>query len=333
MPFTIVRADITTLNTDAIVNAANTDLIEGGGVCGAIFKAAGRMKMRDACARLAPVPTGDAVMTPGFDLAARHVIHAVGPVYQDGQSGEEALLRSAYKKALTLASEQGLKSIAFPLISSGIYGYPKAAALAVASSAIRAFLAAHDLDVKLVIFDNAAFELNPDLLGRVEAYIDQHFADRQPARRRAKRTDVPDSDIMRAAAPQVIETNVFSPMLAKDAFDALDDSFSVFLFKLIDRYGYDEVEVYKRANLDRKLFSKIRSNPAYAPSKRTAVALAVALELGPDEAMDLLGRAGYAFSKSRLEDVIAMYFIERGLYDLFAINEVLFHYDRPLLGA
>jgi O-acetyl-ADP-ribose deacetylase (regulator of RNase III) len=154
MPFTIIRNDITKVRVDAIVNAANTGLAQGGGVCGAIFKAAGARELQAACDKLAPIKTGEAVITPGFALPAKYVIHAAGPVYRGGGHGEEELLRAAYTNALKRAVENNCESIAFPLISSGIYGYPKDEALRVATAAIRDFLGEHDIDVSLVVFDN-----------------------------------------------------------------------------------------------------------------------------------------------------------------------------------
>jgi O-acetyl-ADP-ribose deacetylase (regulator of RNase III) len=151
MPFTIIRQDITKMKVDAIVNAANTGLLRGGGVCGAIFNAAGAYELQEACDKLAPIKTGDAVVTPGFALSAKYVIHTAGPVYRDGKSGEEAALRACYINSLKRAVENGCESVAFPLISSGIYGYPKDKALEVATGAIHGFLEGHDMEVYLAV--------------------------------------------------------------------------------------------------------------------------------------------------------------------------------------
>jgi O-acetyl-ADP-ribose deacetylase (regulator of RNase III) len=327
MPFTIVRQDITKLNVDAIVNAANTDLAMGGGVCGAIFKAAGAAELQAACDKLSPIKTGEAVITPGFRLPAKFVVHAAGPVYHGGKHDEEALLRSAYINSMKRAVENGCESIAFPLISSGIYGYPKDEALRVATSAIQAFLSDHDLDVTLVVFDKAAFAVSEKLLGEVDSYIDEHYVDEHQIERR-KLLDVETEALSDAAmlAPS-------SGAGLDDLVGNLDEPFSDTLLRLIDAKGKTDVEVYKRANLDRKLFSKIRTGKGYTPSKKTAVALAVALELSLDETDDLLERAGYALSHSHKFDVIVEYFIVSGKYDIFEINEVLFKYDQPLLGG
>ena len=351
MPFTIIRNDITTMRVDAIVNAANNDLLMGGGVCGAIFSAAGADKLQDACDRLAPVRTGGAAITPGFGLPAKYVIHAVGPVYRDGMHGEEALLRSCYVSSLDIALENGCGSIAFPLISSGIYGYPKDEALAVATGAIGGWLKDNDMDVSLVVFDKAAFKISQELHGEVQSFIDENYAAVIEKMRRMPRVEdgaafsdsvyiqplrheepykserIFISDSM-PAAMHVMERAGFG-----DADVRLDEPFTTVLLRLIDLKGRSDVDVYKRANIDRKLFSKIRTSKGYMPSKKTAVALAVALELPLPEARDLLARAGFALSRSVMFDVIVEYFITNRKYDVFEINNVLFAYDQPLLGG
>ena len=342
MPFTIVRQDITKMKVDAIVNAANTDLQMGGGVCGAIFKAAGAAQLQAACDKLAPIKTGEAVITSGFDLPAKFVIHAAGPVYRyQNAEQSEKLLRSAYMESLRLAIENKCESIAFPLISSGIYGYPKDEALQVATATIQDFLINNDIDITLVVFDKSAFTVSRELLGAVESYIDEHYVDTHQIKRR-KLLDVERQAISEAdERANIFNEPLLEEMLAPigapapldDLVGNLDEPFSQMLLRLIDAKGMTDVEVYKRANLDRKLFSKIRSNKGYTPSKRTAIALAVALKLSLDETDDLLERAGYALSHAVKFDVIVEYFIANGKYDVFAINEVLFEYDQPLLGG
>jgi len=343
MPFTIVRQDITKMQVDAIVNAANTDLQMGGGVCGAIFKAAGAVQLQAACDKLAPIKTGEAVITPGFNLSAKLVIHAAGPVYRQwNKEQNEQHLRAAYTNSLKRAIENDCETIAFPLISSGIYGYPKDEALQVATSAIHDFLIDNDLDVTLVVYDKAAFSISRELLGAVESYIDEHYIETHEIRRR-QLLDV-ERDALYEADERVSKYNepLFEDMLSPsvgapapldDLVGNLDEPFSQMLLRLIDAKEMSDVAVYKRANLDRKLFSKIRSNKGYMPSKRTAIALAVALKLSLDETDDLLERAGYALSHAVKFDVIVDYFITNGKYDVFEINEVLFEYDQPLLGG
>ena len=169
MPFTIVRDDITKKDVDAIVNAANTDLAMGGGVCGAIFKAAGVQELQAACTLFAPIETGDAIITPGFGLTAKYIIHTAGPVYSRHNPEEsETLLRASYINSLKLAVENDCESIAFPLISSGIYGYPKDEAIRVAVTAIHDFIAEHDITVLLVVFDDEVFSVGKEFLAAVE---------------------------------------------------------------------------------------------------------------------------------------------------------------------
>lgn len=336
MPFTIVRQDLTKMKVHAIVNAANTALQMGGGVCGAIFKAAGASELQAACKKLAPIQTGDAVVTPGFGLPAKFVVHTAGPVYRGGKKGEEEQLRLCYINSLKRAVENKCESIAFPLISSGIYGYPKDEALRVATEAIQDFLGEHELEVYLAVFDKAAFTVSEKLLGKVESYIDEHYVAEQKFTRR----ELLNVEIEALEEADLISYNVPSPMQAPtvgegidELVGSLDEPFSETLLRLIDAKGKTDVEVYKRANLDRKLFSKIRTGKGYTPSKRTAIALAVALQLSLDETDDLLERAGYALSHSQKFDVIVEYFIVSGKYDIFEINEVLFKYDQPLLGG
>lgn len=332
MPFTIVRQDITKMHVDAIVNAANTELEMGGGVCGAIFRAAGAEKLQAACQKLSPIKTGKAVITPAFDLSAKFIIHAVGPVYSQWNTSQcELLLRSAYTEALTLALEKKCESIAFPLISSGIYGYPKDRALEVAVSAIKDFLAERDMEVYLVIFDRVSFTLSRELLGAVESYIDENYVDTHRIQRRelleVEYKALHDAVSLPCAAAPMTASKGLAALV-----DELDEPFNTTLFRIIDAKGMTDAEVYKRANIDRKLFSKIRTGKGYMPSKRTILALAIALELTLDETDDLLERAGYALSHSQKFDVIVEFFIVSGKYDIFEINEVLFKYDQPLLG-
>ncbi len=334
MPLSIVRNDITRMNVDAIVNAANTALLQGGGVCGAIFKAAGAAELQAACDKLAPIQTGEAVITPGFKLPARYIIHTAGPVYRGGRQGEEEQLRACYLNSLKRAIENRCESIAFPLISSGIYGYPKDEALRVATGAIRDFLDTHDVDVYLVVFDKAAFSISEKLLGEVASYINEHYVERFADERRSRRLLDVERDALRAPAPPppASSAEYSMPPRIDDLIGNLDEPFSATLMRLIEAKGKTNVEVYKRANLDRKLFSKIRTGDGYLPSKRTVLALAVALELTLDETNDLLECAGFALSHSQIFDVIIEYFIVNGKYDIFEINDVLFEYDQPLLG-
>ena len=345
MPFTIIRNDITKLKVDAIVNAANTALQMGGGVCGAIFAAAGADRLQNACNNLAPIKTGEAVITHGFNLPAKYIIHTAGPIYKDGKHGEEELLRACYLNSLEVAIKNGCESVAFPLISSGIYGYPKTEALRVVTSAIRDFLSDTDIAVSLVVFDKTAFEVSKDLLGAVESFIDEHYVKEHTVSRRSligvEEQALAERYFESLSLPQDFAADEDADLLMADTAAApfddllgnLDDPFSKTLLRLIDNTGRKDADVYRCANIDRRLFSKIRGNENYTPSKPTVIAFAVALELTVDQTKDLLERAGFALSRSRKFDVIVEYFIQSRKYDIFQINEVLFTYDQPLLGG
>ena len=331
MSFTVIHGDITTMATDAIVNAANSRLAPGGGVCGAIFYASDYHKLDLACRKIGHCPVGQAVITPSFGMPAKYIVHAVGPIWQGGQQNEAKLLRDCYTSSLNRAKQHGCTSIAFPLISAGIYGYPKEEALRVAVDAIRAFLDDNEMTVYLVLFDRRAVVLPQAQRADVQAYIDDHYVERfeqEPVRRN-------EAAVMNE---QLSEQAVMMSMRAlptrslEDLVSHLDDSFSAMLLRLIDERGETDAAVYKRANIDRKLFSKIRKD-SYKPSKQTATALALALRLDLDETVDLLGRAGYALSRSSKFDVIILYCIENQLYDIYEVNEILFAFDQKLLGA
>lgn len=328
MPFSIVRQDITKMNVDAIVNAANTDLAMGGGVCGAIFEAAGPAKLQSVCRPLAPIRTGEAVITPGFDLPARYVIHTAGPVYHGGNSGEEQLLYSSYKNSLSLAMQNQCESIAFPLISAGIYGYPKVEALQVATRAIQDFLRHFEMEIYLAVFDRQAFAISEELLRDVADYLEDHFEGEEPLSAGERKLLPVESAILYRSFTMEEKSQDLETLM-----DQLDLPFSEALLRMIDEKGMTDVEVYKKANIDRKLFSKIRAGKGYVPSKRTALALTIALEASVEEANRLLRTAGYALSPSQKSDVIIRYFLINRRYDIFAINEVLFTYDLPLLGV
>ena|GEM_PF-6559 len=488
--FTIERNDITHMKTDAIVNAANENLWHGGGVCGAIFNAAGPEQLQEACRKIGHCDTGDAVATPGFALPAKYIIHTVGPVWQGGGAGEEQLLYSCYQKSCELAVTLGCQSIAFPLISSGIYGYPKQAAIDVATRAIKDFLEKdEDLDVTLILFGSGETAIGKALFTDLQSFIDDHYVDEHTfERRRDNRPyyashldhaphDYPREEMRRpreqraSAAPRgsvappvshgdgsfdslttgaktpaasgakapaasgtkapsasgaapkpaaarekkglfkrlkesIAETVQRKPSGSSGSFEAsessveepdfyetttlgsssygstsygttfdgtasygstsfdtpygpdteephaaysysatpsmdslerrlsmLDESFSESLLRLIDERGMTDVEAYKRANVDRRLFSKIRSDASYRPKKTTALAFAVALRLNREETNDLLEKAGFVLSHSSKGDIIVEYYIQKGKYDIYEINEALFAFDQALLGG
>ena len=324
MPLHIVRNDITVMKADAIVNAANESLLGGGGVDGAIHRAAGPELLKE-CRTLGGCKTGQAKLTKGYRLPAKYVIHTVGPVWRGGGCGEKELLISAYRSSLELALAHGCETVAFPLISSGVYGYPKDQALKVAVDTIGDFLLAHDMTVWLVIFDRDAYAIGGKLFADIAAYIDDRYVDeRADSREQQYRR-------MMAAAPSFCAAE--APGSLDEALSRLDESFSQMLLRKIDERGMTDAQCYKKANIDRKLFSKIRSDVHYKPSKPTAMAFAVALELPLDEARDLLQKAGFAFSRASKFDIIVEYFIARRNYNIFEINEALFAFDQSLLGG
>jgi len=328
MPIEIVRNDITLMQVDAIVNAANESLLGGGGVDGAIHRAAGPELLAE-CRTLHGCKTGDAKITGAYRLPCRYVIHTVGPVWRGGDFCEEALLTSCYRKSLALAIEHGCRSVAFPLISAGVYGYPKKQALKVALDTVQEFLMENDLLVYIVVFDKDSFGLSSKLFAGVAQYIDDHYADlhrdlnlEQRRMMNAKRCFAESMPVC-APAPDSLEA----------ALEQIDESFSQMVLRRIDEAGISDSACYKKANLDRKLFSKIRSDVHYKPSKRTALALAIGLELNLDDTRDLLMKAGFALSHSSKFDIIIEYFILNGNYNICEINEALFFFDQPLLGA
>ena len=329
MPLLLVRNDLTKMPVDAIVNAANESLLGGGGVDGCVHRAAGP-ELLEACRALGGCRTGEAKLTAGFRLPCRYVIHTVGPVWRGGTHGEREQLASCYRSSLALARAHGCEKVAFPLISSGVYGYPKDQALRVAVDTIGAFLAENDLTVYLVIFDRASYEIGGKLFADIAAYIDERYVDAHTdlRRERLRRVSVAENRM-----PSACEAAPMAASGLDEALAHLDAGFSETLLKLIDRSGKKDAEIYKKANVDRKLFSKIRNNPAYRPSKPTAVAFAVALELSLPETRDLIARAGYALSASSRFDVIVEYFIARKNYNIFEINEALFAFDQSLLGT
>ena len=383
MPFRIVSGDITKLHVDAIVNAANTSLLGGGGVDGAIHRAAGP-RLLEECRTLHGCRTGEAKATLGYDLPAKYVIHTVGPIWQGGRHGEEELLRSAYRNSLLLSLEKHCESVAFPMISAGVYGYPKEQALEVAVSTIRAFLEEYDMDVTLVIFDRDSFRFDIRLYSELSGYIRNTYdngngpgniigdmaksvafggvsgsrrslfsrnkkAKADECARAVQAEPVEEAEVdenatldFEAKPPVMLmqaESRSCAAMMGSApgglaaALANLDERFSQALLRMIDARGMKDSECYKKANIDRKLFSKIRSDVFYRPSKQTVLAFAVALELDLPETEEFLKKAGFALSHSNKADVIVEYFIANRNYDIYRINEALFAFDQNLLGA
>ena len=372
MPFQIIRNDITRVRADAVVNTANPDPVYAAGTDAAVYKAAGEENLLEARKKIGAISPGEAAVTPAFALPAKYIIHTVGPAWIDGRHGEFDILASCYRKSLLLAEQLGCGSIAFPLISTGVYGFPKDRALAVAVRQIREFLDGSEMEVLLVVFDKTSFCLSESLMEDVRQYIDDHYVSERERKEYVPYFDSDYAGSLPDAAPnaaptaakekesfwerrrrrkvQQVSHDLFKPVpkdtgslptipeeaisygSLKDVMKQVGESFQERLFRLIDERGLQDPQVYKRANIDRKLFSKIRCNADYSPGKRTVLALAVALELNLDQASDLLARAGFAFSPSSRMDLIVKYCIEHHIYDIIEVNTILFDYDLPLLG-
>ena len=349
MPLQIVRNDITKMKVDAIVNAANSSLLGGGGVDGCIHRAAGPELLAE-CKTLGGCETGSAKITGAGKLPCKYVIHAVGPRWLGGKRGERDQLISCYRTSLALAKDKECETVAFPLISSGIYGYPKDQALRIAIDTISEFLLENDMTVYIVIFDKKAYQISEKLFSDIAEYIDDNYVDEHTDdySERLRRLNVfqekeliCEASVSEEADDEIDMLITAAPMAAPskkaksldDALGQIDESFSEMLLRKIDEFGMTDAECYKKANIDRKLFSKIRSDKLYKPSKPTAIAFAVALELSLEETRDMLMKAGFALSHSNKFDIIIEYFIENENYNVFEINEALFAFDQSLLGA
>lgn len=326
MPLQIIRQDITKMQVDAIVNAANETLLGGGGVDGAIHTAAGSGLLAE-CRTLGGCKTGCAKITGGYKLPAKYVIHTVGPIYNDGNHGEKALLEACYRNSLELAKEYKCETVAFPLISSGVYGYPKDKALKVAIDVISDFLLENEMTVYIVIFDKNAYRISEKLFSAIEEYIDDNYVDSHTDYRREK------SRVLANSIPRHVCDNCYDVIDLDTRLKEIDESFSQMLLRKIDEKGMTDAQCYKKANIDRKLFSKIRSDIHYKPSKVTAIAFAISLELSLKETEELLKKAGFALSHSNKFDIIIEYFIQNKNYNIFEINEALFAFDQNLLGV
>ena len=345
MAFQIVRNDITNMCVDAIVNSANPRPVVGLGTDSRIHEKAGP-ELLAARQKIGPVGVGQAAITPAFRLQAKYVIHAVGPVWDGGSYGEEALLRSCYDQSLRLALEHGCESIAFPLIATNNYGFPKDKALQIAVAAFSSFLMEHEMLIYLVVFDRSAYSLSEKLVSGIASYIDDHYVQAweagvyggervYPQQSNCRRSDLDlyrKNSVRENTAPCA---HMAAPKATSlpDFLRQADAGFTETLLKLIDKTGKKDSEIYKKANLSKQHFSKIRNNPRYQPTKATAIALALALELDLKATRDLIGRAGYALTNSSKFDLIIRYFIEQGNYNVVEINMALYEFDQSLLGG
>ena len=346
MPLLIVRNDITEMNVDAIVNTANPLPMVGSGVDRAIYKKAGWMELLRIRMKIGKLAVSNIAVTPALNLKAKYIVHVVGPRWRGGNSREVELLTKCYKNILEAATEYGCESIAIPLISTGNYDFPKELALQIAKETISKYLATNELNVYLVVYDRESFQISKNLFDDVQSYIDKKLVQeictvRAPRRKYSadfERDDYECSNKIESfsnfAWGKVVSKEIKTDSRSlEDLVTEIESSFAETLFKYINDKGLTDPEVYKRANLDRKLFSKIRKNKNYKPSKNTALALAVALELNLDETKDFIGKAGYALTRSSKMDIIVEFFIKQNNYDIFELNEVLFYYEEPLLGS
>ena len=385
MPLQIIRNDITKVKADAIVNTANPEPGFGAGVDSAVYAAAGREKLLAKRREIGVIDRGCAVITDGFDLPAKYIIHTVGTAWKDGKSGEEDVIRRCYRSVFAVAADNDIETLAIPLLASGSYGFPKGIALRIALSEIESFLAGHEMEILLVVFDEKAFALSSEFYGDIDSYISDNYVEiRQTEEYRAPRRPEGNAAFSASqafsggAAPQRREkglfrlnkapskkargagagkdecVNLFAEMQCAqapcmdmaeetaeereqrsldDVIRNLDKTFMELVFSFADERGMTDVEVQKRANLDRKAFSKLKCGNTKNPSKSTALALAVALKLNLDDTKDLLSRAGYALSPCSRQDVIVRYFIEKEAYDIYEINVALFEHGEATLGA
>lgn len=369
MPFQIVRNDITQMHVDAIVNTANPVPGYGAGIDTAVYEAAGVEQLLAKRREIGMIDRGNSVITDGYNLPAKYIIHTVGTAWQGGDNGEEDIIRSCYRTVFKLAVENDIKSLAIPLLASGSYGFPKGIALRIALSEIESFMNDHDMELYLVVFDEKSFALSAEFYGDIDEYINDNYvekkakteypamsaslsdsfahdmmlgmsgmvADKQSKRlfsvRKNKKADVTASEEIPVCADMICSAPIEDGRNLDDVVSDLDKTFMEMVFSFADIKGMTDVEVQKRANLDRKAFSKLKCGTTKNPSKGTALALAVALELDIDDTKDLLSRAGFALSPCSKQDLIVQYFIEREAYDIYAINVALFEHGEPLLGT
>lgn len=356
VPLQIIRNDITKVHCDAIVNAANSTLLGGGGVDGAIHKAAGRGLLLE-CMKLGGCHVGQAKITNAYNLPCKYVIHTVGPKWKGGNNNERELLECCYKNSLLLAKENNCESVAFPLISSGVYGYPMNEAFKVAVDTVAEFLMHNDMLVYIVVYNKNALAVGNKLFTDIAQYIDDNYVGEHSPydSRRINNCDesmplpltsfLSDEDLQESAVPAPVcnqSEDCFSDIVnffekekrLENVIDKMiDEGFSEMLFRKIDEKGMKDSECYKKANIDKRLFSKIRTNPGYQPSKPTVLAFCIALELSLAETNEMLMKAGFALSHSNKFDIIVEYFIKQNKYNIFEINEALFAFDQSLLGS
>ena len=346
MPLQIIRQDITKMKVDAIVNTTNEEMVGYSGVDLAVHEGAGP-ELDAECARIVPLGLGQAKITRGYNLDARYIIHTSGPIWQGGLAGESIILKSCYIESLKLAVAHGCSSVAVPLISSGVYGYPKDQVLKFAIQTITEFLFEHELMVYICVFDRTSYEFSKKLFADIseiinDEYVDEHDEDCLSEINKIEKSFSNETEPCLRCRTSYARRKKYLEYPCSSAADkslheymkSMDKSFAHKLFDWIDKKGMSDIECYKRANIDKKTFSKIKCNPdTYRPSKQTAVAFAIALKLNLDETQDLLASAGLTLSRAVVFDKIIRYFIQKEIYDIFEINEALFEFDQVLLGC
>ena len=341
MPLQIIRQDITKMKVDAIVNTTNEEMIGYSGVDLAVHTIAGP-ELDEECSKIAPLFLGQAKITKAYNLPSKYVIHTSGPVWRGGNYGESDILRSCYEESLKLAVENKCKSIAFPLISSGVYQYPKDQVLKFAIHIITEFLFDHELKVYLCVFDKESYSFSQKLFNDIQEFIDDEYVDEHDEDYYDELCGAPEEEPLMLckcceALPPMEADEAEQPNIdglsLKDYIEQMDKSFQEMLFDLIDESGMTDVECYKKANVDKRTFSKIKSNKDYKPSKQTVIAFAISLQLDMDETQALLATVGFTLSRSNVFDKIIRYFIHNKNYDIFEINQALFEFDQVLLGC
>ena len=339
MPLQIIRQDITKMRVDAIVNTTNEEMIGYSGVDLAVHTIAGT-ELDEECANLPLLGLGQAVITGGYKLPCKYIIHTSGPVWRGGLQGESIILRSCYIESLKLAVKHGCKTVAFPLISAGVYQYPKDQVLKFAIQTITEFLFEHELTVYICVFDKESYSFSQKLFNDIQEFIDDEYVDEHDEDFYEEYDEEADKGIVFSKCCQapMIMADIAEPNSAKglslhEYINKMDKSFQEMLFDLIDRSGMTDVECYKRANVDKRTFSKIKGNKDHRPSKQTVIAFAIALQLDLEETQALLATVGYTLSKCNVFDKIIRYFIHNKNYDIFEINEALFEFDQVLLGS
>lgn len=346
MPFQIIRNDITKVKADIIVNTANPRPVIGAGTDSAIYKAAGEKSLLSERTKIGEIARGDIAVTPALKLDAKYIIHAVGPVWKGGDYNEFEILKSCYRKSLEKTIELKCESIAFPLMATGSYGFPKDKALQIAMNEISSFLLESDaeLTVYLVVFGKNAFRLSKNLFFQVESFIEDEevldayrkeyeldFDDirhyRNYRRNDSREIEWQDEEDVKTVSSVVKPKSIFNEKtFDKEKFmsDGSEDySFRDYLFKLIQERDLDNATVWKKANMNRKSFSKIQCGETKIPKKNTVLALAIALELSTDTAKELLASADMAFNPADKRDSLLIHCFDNGQYNMFEINAML----------